>query len=80
MVNKMLKINNYIHKNIIFLISLLLMLQPIIDTLIGLSIEYNYLTSFTFIFRFSIFAFFLYYFIFYISINTLKILFAIIRR
>ncbi|MGI6325025.1 MAG: O-antigen ligase family protein [Bacilli bacterium] len=60
----MLKINNYIHKNIIFLISLLLMLQPIIDTLIGLSIEYNYLTSFTFIFRFSIFAFFLYYFIF----------------
>ncbi len=55
------KINSYIKKNIVLIISFLVVIQPIIDVSIGFSINYNFLVSATSLIRMSILGFLIYY-------------------
>jgi hypothetical protein len=62
--NNILKINDNIKKNIILIISFILLLQPIIDLVIGLSIKTDFFPSIMSLIRMIILGFLLYYFIF----------------
>jgi hypothetical protein len=72
MVNIMQKLNCYLKKNIILIVSFLMILQPVIDVIIGLSKYANILTSLTSLLRIIILLFFLYYFIFVGKIRDRK--------
>lgn len=61
--NKIEKINSYIKKNIILIISFLIVLQPIIDLIVGISINVNFFPGITSFIRAFILLFLLYYFV-----------------
>lgn len=56
--------NNYINKRIIYIVSIFIILQPIFDLLIGISIKTNKLVFVSSLLRFILLLFFIYYFIF----------------
>lgn len=60
----MKKINDFIDKNIIKIIYITILIQPIIDILIGLSIKFNYNSGYFSLIRFFILAFYCIYFLF----------------
>ena len=66
MVVNVQKINNYLNKNINLIICIFLILQPIIDLLTGISINFNISLSFGVIVR-ALFIVFILYYLFFIS-------------
>lgn len=68
------KINAYINKNIIKITYIIIILQPIIDLLIGISLKFNILFNIASIFRFIILLFYLYYYIISNKKNNNKII------
>ena len=66
MVVNVQKINNFLNKNINLIICIFLILQPIIDLLTGISINFNISFSFGIIVR-ALFIIFILYYLFFIS-------------
>lgn len=59
----MKKINLFIKKNIVLIMTIVIILQPIFDLIIGLSIQYNFFHNIASLLRFFILLFFIYYLI-----------------
>jgi hypothetical protein len=64
MVINMEKVNNYIRKNIIFIVSFFILLQPLIDVIIGLCSSNMVLAFIASLIRIFVLGFFIYYLIF----------------